>query len=345
MDFLSRKPSARALRVVAASALMLMLQGCGIVFKTTGDILASFGRQEMVPYMMGDDDARMACATGEAQTPLLMSFERVGSHPDKLAVLLYVSASGCTDALAQEEELRYLRAVRAGNVAEAQDARIAQKRYAAMSARRQLESYKRMMAVYNPPKGECPRLKSDFDELVWLIGNLGGVQALVNDGVADGVVGVPRDIAPGVERQAACLERDNGNEQWWGAPRALRAAVWNLLPQLAPANAQPWKELENSAQIGLSQGVRLGSAVYAMSAYAKGDDARLREAIRDYANFEGTVDPDWRQIDVIAGLLVQGISDRMWTEATGKRTPVSQLGTFWDESSSNSSDVDIDDLL
>lgn len=341
MDFRSWKPSTPALRVVAASALMLVLQGCGIVFKTTGDILVSFGRQEMTPYLMGDDDARMACATGEAQTPLLMSFSRVSSHPEKLAVLLYVSAAGCTDALAQEEELRYLRAVRSGDVAEAQDARTAQKRYAAMSARRQLESYRYMMSVYNPPKGECPRLRSDFDELVWLIGNLGGIQALVNDGVADGVVGVPRDIAPAVERQAACLD----NEEWWGAPRALRAAIWNLLPQLAPANADPWAELENSTKIGLDQGVRLGSAVYAISAYAKGDNARLREAIRSYANFDGKVNPDWRQVDTIAGLLVQGLSDRMWTEATGKRTPLNQLGTFWDESSSSSPKVNIDDLL
>ena len=47
----------------------------------------------------------------------------------------------------------------------------------------------------------------------------------------------------------------------------------------------------------------------------------------------------------IANGLVRGLSDRMWTEATGKRTPLQGLGTFWDEQSRGGSKVDIDDLL
>lgn len=211
-------PSA-ALRAVLLGASLLVLQGCGMVYKTTGDVLMGFGRSEMLPHMMSDDDTRIACAAGEAQTPLLLAFERVGSNPDKLAVLMYVTASSCTDELALEQELRYLRAVKQGNVAEAQDARILQKRYAAMSAKRQYEAYRRLMVAFkNPKDGECPKLKKDFDQLVWMIGMVGGVQALLNDGVADGSVGVPRDIAAKVERGAACLN----NDQWWGT-RAVSA--------------------------------------------------------------------------------------------------------------------------
>ena len=332
--------SSSALRLTILGSLFALLQGCGMIYKTTGDVLISFGRAEMVPYMMSGNDSRIACAAGEAQTPLLMSFERVGADPDKLAVLLYVTAASCTDALAAEEELRYLRAVKQGNVSEAQDARIAQKRYAAISARRQHEAYRRMIGVYKPKGEECPKLKSDFDQLVWLIGNLGGVQALVNDGVADGTVGVPRDLAAKVERGAACLD----NDQWWGAPRGIRASIWNLLPMLAPKNTDAWKELETAATKGNQAGVRLGSAMYILSAYSKGDSQRMRQAIRDYAANGANQDSDYRIIDIMAGTMVQTISDKIWTEATGKRTPLGGIGTFWDDAKSTPK-VNIDDLL
>lgn len=339
-DFFAKVP--RWARTLAAGMTIVALQGCGMIYKTTGDVLMGFGRSEMLPYMMTGADTRIACAAGEAQTPLLMAFERVGSHPDKLAVLMYVTASSCTDMLAMEAELRYLRAVNQGNVAEAQDARILQKRYAAISAERQYMAYQRMVGVYgDKTDGECPKLKSEFDELVWMIGLIGGVQALMNDGTADGLVGVPRDIAAKVERGAACLD----NEQWWGVPRGVRASIWTLLPMLAPKNAQPWKELENSAQIGFKDGVRLGSAMYVMAAYSKGDNERLRKAIRDFAANGDKLDPEYLMMDAMAKAIIEGISDRMWTEATGKRTPLGGLGTFWDDRSSSAPAVNIDDLL
>ena len=338
--FLS-SPSAVA-RALLLGASFLVLQGCGMVYKSTGDILVSFGRSEMVPYMMADDDTRIACAAGEAQTPLLMSFGRVGAHPEKLAVLMYVTAASCTDELALEQELRYLRAVKQGNVAEAQDARLLQKRYAAMSAKRQYTAYQYLMKAFKHPKdGECPKLKKDFDQLVWMIGLLGGVQSLLNDGVADGSVGVPRDIAAKVERGAACLN----NEQWWGAPRGMRASIWNILPMLAPANAQPWEELQKSAETGFRDGVRLGSAMYALGAYSKGDNQHLRKALRDFAANGDNINPEYHMIDVMANTIMMGISDRMWTEATGRRTPLGGLGTFWDDAAKSSPSINIDDLL
>lgn len=338
--FLS-SPSA-ALRAVLLGASLLVLQGCGMVYKTTGDVLMGFGRSEMLPHMMADDDTRIACAAGEAQTPLLLAFERVGSNPDKLAVLMYVTASSCTDELALEQELRYLRAVKQGNVGEAQDARILQKRYAAMSAKRQYEAYRRLMSAFkNPKDGECPKLKKEFDQLVWMIGMVGGVQALLNDSVADGSVGVPRDIAAKVERGAACLN----NDQWWGAPRGIRASIWNILPMLAPANAQSWEELQKAADAGFRDGVRLGSAMYVLAAYSKGDDAHLRKAIRDFAANDKKINPEYRMMDVMAGSIISGISDRMWTEATGRRTPLGGLGTFWDDAAKSQPTMNIDDLL
>lgn len=328
--------------LLVAGGMLTALSGCGMIYKTTGDVLVSYGQAELLPYMLAYDDVRMGCITGEAQTPLLMSFESVGSHPEKLGVMVFTTAAVCAEQMALESELRYRRALKAGNVSEAQDARIEQKRWSALAAQRQLTAYNLMTEELGEMKdGECPRLNHKLEQLVWLVGNISGVTALVNDGAADGSVGVPRDIVAKVQRNATCID----NEKWWGAPEGLRAAVWTILPQLAPEGAQPWKTLEQSAQMGFDQGVRLGSAFYAMSAYGKGDTARLRDAIRDFANNDQNLNPEYAMIDAIAGGLIRGLSDRMWTEATGKRTPLQGLGTFWDDQSNSGSKVDIDDLL
>ncbi len=81
-----------------------------------------------------------------------------------------------------------------------------------------------------------------------------------------------------------------------------------------------------------------------MSAYSKGDNERLRDAIRNFAANGDNVDPQYMMMDTIAGVLVTGLSDLMWTENTGKRTPIGALGTFWDDEPEESG-VDIDDLL
>lgn len=334
--------SLRHARIAAIGGLLAVLQGCGMIYKSTGDILISYGRSEMLPYVMTYDDTQMACALGESMTPLLMSFEAVGSDPDKLAVLQYVSAASCAETDALDHELRYLRAVKQGNVAEAQDARIAQKRAAALAAKRQYEAYRRAIKEFGEIKeNECPDLDSDFDELVWLVGMVAGVQSLLYDGISGGQVGVPRDLAAKVERGARCLE----NEKWWGVPRGIRGAIWNILPPLAPANAKPWQELEKASQIGFQQGVRLGSAMYAMSAYSKGDNDRLRKSLRAFAEHDDNINPQYRLLDAMAVHIMTGISDRLWTENTGKRTPIGGLGTFWDDASGNQPKVNIDDLL
>ena len=225
MGSLSMKKMLRHSGLALVGSAILALQGCGVVYKATGDVLVSFGRSEMLPYMMTYDDVRMACVTGEAQTPLLMSFERVGSDPSKLGAMVFTVAATCAEQIALDAELRYMRSVKDGRVSEAQDARIEQKRWSAIAANRQYKAYNYMMQAFGEVKdGECPNMNNDFDEMVWLVGNISGVQSLLNDGASDGAVGVPRDIAAKVERNMKCLD----NDQWWGVPRGTRAAVWNL---------------------------------------------------------------------------------------------------------------------
>ncbi|WP_291829727.1 hypothetical protein [Marinobacter sp.] len=82
-----------AMVVIGAS---LVLGGCSVVnnmvYKTTGDVMKGFSRNHTVPYLMQSDDLAMGCSMSEATAPLLMSFGRVTSEPDQLAVVLYLSA-------------------------------------------------------------------------------------------------------------------------------------------------------------------------------------------------------------------------------------------------------------
>lgn len=330
----------RPLRAAALLALAMVLQGCQMIYKTTGDVLVSYSQAEMVPYLMESEDTVMACATGESLTPLLMSFEAVGSHPQKLGVLVNVVAGSCAEQRAVDAELRYLRSLDQGDVKAAQDARIEQKRQARLAAQRQYRAFRLVVDQYGEAKEDvCPRLRSEFDGLVWMIGQLGGVQALLNDATAEGEVGVPRNIAARAERGVACMD----NDEWWGLPRGIRASLWNTLPQIKPDGVDAWAELEQAVDAGFEGGVRLASALYAIAAEGKGDEQRMRKAIREFADREFEVNERYRMLDAMAKTLIVNTSDRMWTEATGKRTPVGGLGTFWDDKSE--SDANIDDLL
>lgn len=320
----------------------VVLSGCGLVYKGTGDVLVSYGKAEMVPYLMSYRDVGMACATGEALTPLLMSFGEVGSHPDKLAPLVFVSAATCSEGKALEAELRYLRAMKRGDTASAQDARSEQKAHAEQAARRLFEAYRYTVQVYGEPmENTCPRLRSDFDELVWMVGLIAGVQSLLNDATAETAVGIPRDVAAKVERGAGCLD----NEKWWGVPMATRAALWSILPMLAPEGADASATLQASTQHGFNGGVRLASALQVITAYGVDDQQQLRDGIRAFAAYKGEINPDYALLDAIAGELILGISHRMWANATGQRTPFRGLGSFWDDPEPSSESIDIDGLL
>ena len=104
--------------------------------------------------------------------------------------------------------------------------------------------------------------------------------------------------------------------------------------------------LEANAQKGAARGVRLGHVVWAMSAHAGGDIATTKRALRDFvARGEAARrDGGHRLLDHIAREVMLGLSDRIWTEATGVRTPVGGLGTFPDDPPAAPA-ADIDDLL
>lgn len=340
--------------VVAVVGLTCTLSACD-PFRNPERIGANvalrFTERHMVGPMLADDDVSMACASGEATAPLILATGGgLGADDDQLATLLYTTAALCAENRAIEEELRYMRASRVNGVEEAQDARIEQKRLAALAAQRQYKAYQRFVHYYeskgNLHIGEkCPRFGSDFDEIVYMLGLLSGMQAIINDISAQGAVGVPKDIAPKVDRAMACLD----NDKWFGVPLASRAAVWSLLPG-AGEGKDPWATMKQSMRIGERKGVRLAHALYATAAYSKADDARLRDALKSFAATQDSQDfspnAQYHLFDRMGEMVVTNISDRYWTEHTGTRTPSGSIGKFWDEQAEKpDSGVKIDDLL
>ena len=321
----------------------LLLSACSVAYKSTGDIMLGFAEDQGVPYMLTTDDVALGCAMSEAFTPFLLSFSRVTTPPDQLAVLFYLVAGNCSEFKAWEEELRYLRAIHAKNASEAQDARIAQQRLLSQAAHRQYTGYRYLILAFAEPGGECPDLDSDRDQLYWLVGLMNGVLAVINDLASEGLVNVPLDTALKTGRGATCLD----NEKWWGLPNAIQAAILATIPGEKPAGTDPLEMLDQSMQTGLQQGMLVPQVLAAQVYMGLGNTMQVKKIIRRYPEMKTQPNkiPEYRILNEIAILQLQAISDRLWTEATGKRTPLGALGTFWDDQKDAVDTIDIDDIL
>ena len=343
--------TARRIRqgMVTVATAAFLLSGCSQVIKGGASVALGFAERHIIPPIIAMDDADMACASGNAMTPLIMATKGMGADPAKMAVLLYTSAGICAENNSLAAELRYMRAAKANQIEEAKDARIEQKRWAEIAARRQYASYvlfaEHFQTKYKVKLGEqCPSMKTDLNKTIYLMGLLSGLQAVTNDINAGGTVNVPKDIAAVVERGMTCLD----NEQFWGAPNAVRAAIWTLLPGADEGKPDPWQVMKNSAVIGEREGVRLPHALYVIAAQATGDETKIRDALRTYGRSLGEEKPvnkTYRLVDAIARQMIQNASDRYWTEHTGMRTPEDGYDHFWDESAVDDSGLSLDGLL
>ncbi|MGM0768491.1 MAG: hypothetical protein ACQEV6_10730 [Pseudomonadota bacterium] len=339
---------ARLRGLTAAVVASVALSGCGVVnhmmYKTTGDVMQGFSKNHTVPYLLESSDLAMGCAMSEATAPLLMSFGRVTSEPDQLAVMLYLSAGGCAEEQAREYELQGLAALRAMNGDNAEDAMIRQKRAHATAANRYFRGWQHHNTFYGEPgTGECPDFDDDLDEFIYLAGLLSGLQALNAEIQSTSSIGVPKNVGSVVARATSCLD----NEKWWGAPMALRATVWAMIPGATPDGEDPFQRLEIADEQGEKAGVRISHVFHAIAAQNKGDNERLRDVIRSHAESldETPSDEEWRFVDAMATQMIVAISDRLWVESNGYRTPMGRLGTFWDDEAEAVETMDLDDLL
>lgn len=336
----------RLLKPLVGSLLASMaLSGCTVIYKTTGDVMKGFAMSHTVPYVMETDDAAINCAMSEALSPLLMSFGRVTAPPDQLAVMMNLSAGSCEEQRAWESELAYMQALREQRPEAAQDALIAQKRHYVTAAKRFHDGWKHFVLAYGEPgTGECPDVDDEMDGFIYMAGLMTGLQALNSEIQSTAPVGVPKNIASIVERSASCLD-DN---TWWGVPVAMKATVWALLPGAEPKGENAFARLKTADAKGNAAGVRLAHVMHLLAAWNKGDMDQVREVIREHAAeiAKTPANPQWKMIDRIATLNVTAVSDRMWVENTGHRTPIGGLGTFWDDKKEPVGEViDLDSIL
>lgn len=323
-------------------ALSVLLNGCTLAYKGTGRVLIDYAEDQGVPYMLSTDDVALKCSMVESFTPFLLSFSQVTAPPDQLSIMFYLMAGNCAEFKAWEQELRYLRAIHSKNSIEAQDARIAQQRLLGLAAHRQLTGYRYLAKAFLEPGAECPEFASDNEELYWLIGLINGIQAIINDIASAGIAEVPLDIAAKVGRGAVCLN----NEKWWGTPAAIQAAIWITIPGNRPVDKYPEQILKHALEMGLQQGIRIPQVLAAQVYLNLGKIEQVKKVIRQHETMRPTsASQRYKSLNQVSTLQIQAISDRLWTHATGKRTPLGRLGFFWDDPEKAVDIIDIDELL
>ncbi|GAA3964183.1 hypothetical protein [Allohahella marinimesophila] len=337
-----------AVRIGVLAILAVSMIGCGVVrnamYKTTGDVMVNFAEEHQVPFILGTDDVGMNCASSEALAPLLLSFGRVRDEPNKMAVMVYGAAGVCAEGAALDQELRYIRAIKNQNAMEAEDAMITQKRLNIVAAKRSYLAYQYLVKEYGETGGECPDLDNEIDEIVYMNGLLAGLLSLNNEIASTSGLGIPKNIAAKVGRSATCLDDD----KWFGIPSALQATVWALLPGAQPEGEDAFKRLEIAVKKGEKGGVRVAHVLQATAAYGKGKDELVREVIKQHVKSKERRESNEQYLflDELSTTMLTALSDKLWTQATGHRTPIGGLGTFWDEKAEPAGEViNLDDIL
>ena len=334
------------LRITCIFTAAAVLAGCGslmnLIYRPTGWVIYDLTDRHVTPYTFSPGDVGVACNATQSLQPLVMAFSRIMSSPDEAGIVLNIMTGGCEAEIAHEENLTYIRELKAQNINEAKDARIREKRQFAVAAQRQYQAYQHMVAEFGEPGGGCPALDED-EELFWVLGSIAGMQSVMSDLRSQNSVNVPKDIAMKTVRGLQCVD----NVRWWGLPDALQAGLWVMMPDTAPDGVDPWKQLAAASRLASASGVRMAHAIEVVIADGSGNTRQLKDAIRRHADSLQTVSPDpaSRMMDIMADRQILAVSDRLWTEATGSRTPVGGLGTFWDDAPPSTGGLDIDDLL
>ena len=326
---------------------MIVSLGCS-VHQITGDTMTGYTRQHLIPYLMEHGSLDSACGLGLSMGGFLNSFERVTTSPHHAAIPTLISASSCFEEEAWQAELRYLRAIGKAQVSEATDARIAEQIAHRKAAESLYTAYQRTHALFPTEGGACPVLETDEEQILWLLGNIGGVQAVQHDGAAGRLVEVPLDVPVKAMRAMSCLD----NQKWWGMPQATQAAVWIIVPGSSEGfedstgkPVEPFSVLEASLKIAQASEIRSAFAIAAMVFENVGKTKELKATISRYAQITAGAKKHTKQLlELVARRQLYAASDRIWTNQSGHRTPLKQFGQF-PSAPGNETAPDNDDLL
>lgn len=317
----------RAMAIGTMAAGLAAQLGCAA---TIGGATADMNRQYIMPGILGGGDVLVGCAAGEALGAMVGGFADASDKAKQATVLAQASSAICMEDDVREAQLARARAYHGNRFNDARDAEAVEDRAHVVAAKRYLASWNALVETWGVPEpGEpCPRLKSEHEQLSYMMGLSAGVLAVLHDLGADNAVGVPQSIPAAVNRAAACLDDDT----WWGVPTAMQASLWALQPG-AEGVGDVWAAFEASVSKGEAAGVRLSTAYMVQTAATVGEHDRMRAAIQRDAAHRAAARPvdgaaRWSMLDAYALSIVMHESDRLWTQAEGSRTPLASYGTF-----------------
>lgn len=329
-------------RLILWSAVLVggaVLSGCSALYPPVGMTLTSYASDHVVPEVLQSSDVDMsACGSGTSLNQLMESFQKVVNRPHVILMQTELLSALCSESRANEAHLMYLQALHDGQADHARDFHIVEQRLQKLTAERRFLAYKDFLAAY-PHFGDqnaCPHFWSDGDRVSYMIGLLTSVQALLSDIQAASVVGVPQDVVVKAARSSTCLN----NDKWWGMPEAIRAAGWLSVPGSEPQGVDPQAAMDHAVQLATKAGMPLPATFAANAAYGHGDGAREQEAIRQFVAIDkqNRTPKQYRLLTEIGRLETLNLSDQIWMQATGSRTPYEQLGRFPNDSAAKSAD-------
>jgi len=334
-------------RLVAVATLLFSLLSGGCAQHVMRDVAATgmvgFSNDYASPWFLASEDTDVMCGMGEGLSAMTYP---MGPNVDALVPMLSLASGMCADERSKEAELLYIRAMRRNDIEAAQDARTMQKRWLALAAKRQYFGYQAGVRAWGEPGGACPVLADRNDQMSYLMGLLLGVQAFQSDFAVGGAAGVPSDVVAKVMSGITCLESDD----FWGLPDAVSSMMDIMLAGAGGDDVAleiGYAKIARASAVGERQGVRMVQALEVTLYLMQGKADRAKQTIRDHvaSKIEVPANPEYKLMDEMATRTILLLSDKMWTEATGQRTPYGKLGKFWDDKVSLEGALDIDDLL
>ena len=327
---------------IVAIILAASVTGCSVRDMAASGMV-SFGNEYMSPWFMASSDTDIMCAMGEGMAAMTYP---MGPNIDPLIPMVTLASGMCADEKAKEEELRFLRAMGKNDVSTAQDARTMQKRWTKLAAERQYFGYQAAVRYFGEPGAECPDFSDRNEEMAYMFGMFGGMQAVQMDLAVGGAGGVPLDVLPKAMEGLKCVDSDS----FWGIPNAVSAVIDITKARLDDNKSEMQLGLDRldlAARTGEAQGVRMVHLIEAAMYMSQGDESAVKNVIREHVEKkeEYPANPDLNLLDEMATRGLRLMSDKLWTAHTGQRTPFGKFGTFWDDQVIPADALDIDDLL
>jgi len=308
-----------------------------------GNGLRTYTIDHALPIILKTDDVPMICHANDGFTPIIRAFTQFNVETDMMLAFAYAGSSICNESDAVEKELWSSLTEKQGWFNVAIDARTAQQLLNKQAGEKQLKAYQHTINYfkkqhgYDLGEGQCPKKLNEVEDLLLFVGATSALQALHNDVASGRLISIDMGIPPKVVRAMSCLN----NEKWWGFPQSLQAALMVILPETPEMEAKGWQTLQDSAQLGLSRGMRIGYATYAIVADIKGREDYLRDALKRFESVNSEkIDSNYLLLDSIAEQQIRHIADRFWMRIEGHRAPTEGYSNFADEQKNNNSNLD-----